>query len=232
MRFRRLNVENVGFNSCGVKLMLLKNQGRLIGFMGLPGSGKSSLIAFLAKKVAAKVFLEPEEEEWADCVKRRSEVGPFSGLQWFRSIRVPQLYEARRLADDGELVFLDSLYDKLCVKYLGKPGLEWVITPTDRYFEVAKMIATLDNTCLPDVDAIVSICVDETDYKRFLKIRNRTRDASLVKAWYTQEYFLNAAKDYAADHELQHLVFHNEFCTVMESGNRLFKQLATQGLLV
>ena len=213
--------------------MISKKQGRLIGFIGLPGCGKSTLTSILAEKITAKEFREPEEGEWAECVHRRSEVGNFSGLQWFRSIRVPMLYEARRLADNGEIVFIDSLYDKLCVSYLGEPGMEWLIEPGDKYFEVAKMIAELDKDHLPDVDAIVTITVDKGDYVNFLQNRGRSLDSNenLAENWATQKYFIKAANQYSSEKKIQHIEFKNRIGTVQQAADQLYNQLKSKRVL-
>lgn len=206
-------------------------KGVLVGFMGLPGSGKSSLTRELATILSARAFLEPEEHEWPDCVKRRNEVGAFAGLQWFRSIRVPKLYEARALADNGEIALIDSLYDKLCASYLGAQGMEWLLDPDDPYFDVARSVAELDYQLLPDVDAVVCVSVDEDAYRTLIEKRNRTLDRSenLTLFWNTQKYFIESAENYAHNRRVPYVSHNNEIGSIQESARRLYHQLQSFG---
>jgi shikimate kinase len=41
----------------------------LIVFVGIPGSGKSSIVKKLGGLLKVKFFTEPEEEKWADAAK-------------------------------------------------------------------------------------------------------------------------------------------------------------------
>jgi len=41
-------------------------------------------------------------------------------LMWFRSIRVPMLIEAKKLSEEGEIVLIDTYYDKLLHYYIDK----------------------------------------------------------------------------------------------------------------
>jgi hypothetical protein len=82
-------------------------------------------------------------------------------LMWFRSIRVPMLLEAQRLNEEGEIVFIDTYYDKLLYYYIDKYCMLWLISPSDRYFSVMKQIAEIDKDVLPDADIAVFFEVDK-----------------------------------------------------------------------
>ena len=41
----------------------------LIVFVGIPGSGKSSIVKELASLLKVRYFAEPEEDKWADAAK-------------------------------------------------------------------------------------------------------------------------------------------------------------------
>ncbi len=101
----------------------------LIVFVGIPGSGKSSVVKVLAKLLKIKCFVEPEEEKWADAAKDWKTYGSFSMLMWFRSIRTPMLIEAERLSEKGETILIDTYYDKLLHYYIDKHCMRWLLSP-------------------------------------------------------------------------------------------------------
>ena len=127
----------------------------IISFVGIPGSGKSTITKEFSKIINADFFVEPEENEWSEIVTKREFYGFFTGITWFRSIRIKQLYDAEQMSKKGKLVVLDTYYDKLINLYLGKRGLEWLISKDDKYFNVAKSMSKVDYENLPNVDLII-----------------------------------------------------------------------------
>ena len=97
--------------------------GKLIIFVGISGSGKSSLAREVAKRSNATCFLEPEEEEWPDFVQQKQSYGEFSSLMAIRSIRVHSLWSAWEAREKGNLVFVDTYYDKITSYYFKKQGM-------------------------------------------------------------------------------------------------------------
>lgn len=95
----------------------------MIAFAGIPGVGKSSTTKVLSKSLGATVFLEPEEDKWPEIVKNRDTYGLFTGITWFRGVRVKQLFDAQAMSKQNKIVVLDTYYDKLIHLYLGKPGV-------------------------------------------------------------------------------------------------------------
>lgn len=120
---------------------MIKSKGMLIVAVGLPCSGKSSVIRCAAKFCGSVCFVEPEESEWPDAVHQRDRFGYATAITWFRSVRVTSLYKADDLRKNGHTVFVDSYYDKLVSKYLGRRGMEWLIPPADPYYPVIQQIA-------------------------------------------------------------------------------------------
>jgi hypothetical protein len=70
------------------------------------------------------------------------------------------LFEAQKLSEEGEIVFIDTYYDKLLYYYIDKYCMRWLISPSDLYFEPMKKIAEIDNKVLPDADVIIFIEVN------------------------------------------------------------------------
>jgi hypothetical protein len=87
------------------------------------------------------------------------------------------LFEADRLRNSGQIVLVDSYFDKLIAGYIDKPGIEWLIAPTDPYYPIAVHLAKVDLEALPDADAVVFFEVTESTWRSFLDARGRTLDS-------------------------------------------------------
>jgi|GEM_PF-1226505 len=178
----------------------ISQDGKLIAFMGLPCAGKSSVAKALGSLCNLPVFLEPEEDQWTDAVRLRDMSGYLTTITWFRSVRVPKLYQADKNRKMGQSSIVDSYYDKLLAYYLGKPGIEWLMQPEDPYFQVMQDLAELDLQRLPDADCVVALEVNQADWQTLLAKRNRNfdRSANLADTHVTQAYFIDAAIAFAA----------------------------------
>lgn len=212
---------------------MTNTKGKLIAAIGLPGSGKSSLISLVAKKYGGHCFLEPEENDWTDAVHMRDQVGHITALTWFRATRVPMLYKADSLRKAGEIVFIDSYYDKLISKYIGKKGMEWLISPIDRYFHIAKSLSLIDYDELPNADCLVSFRVSQRRWDFMLNKRNRDLDKSsaLQDTFHTQEYFIEAAEAYCKEMDIPHLVFDNETDGLNSASEDIVRKLVNAGVI-
>jgi len=195
----------------------------LIVFVGIPGSGKSSIVKELATLLNVKYFAEPEEEKWADAAKDWKTYGSFSMLMWFRSIRVPMLLEAQRLNEEGEIVFIDTYYDKLLHYYIDKYCMRWLISPSDRYFSVMKQIAEIDKDVLPDADIAVFFEVDKENWLSFLKNRNRStdNDEEFLKNFETQKFLLEATQKLCEEKGIELITFSRGASSLEDSTARL-----------
>lgn len=187
-------------------------EGSFIAAVGLPSVGKSSVFAELAALLGGEALLEPEESSWPPAVSCRDRAGHFTALMWFRSVRVPQCHAADEIRRAGRIALLDSYYDKLCVDWLGRPGMEWLIDPHDEYFPIAMRIARLDRERLPLADALVVFTVDEQVWHEFIRGRGRALDgqSGLAGTFPTQAYFVAAAEQLAAETGIRLIRFHQD----------------------
>jgi len=199
----------------------------LIVFVGIPGSGKSSIVKELGGLLNVKYFTEPEEEKWADAAKDWKTYGSFPMLMWFRSIRVPMLIEAERLSEEGEIVLIDTYYDKLLHYYIDKHCMRWLLSPSDRYFPVMKQIAEIDKDILPDADIIIFFEVDKENWLNFLKSRNRLtdNDEEFLKNFETQKFLLEATKKLCEEKDIELIILPRGASSVEESAGRIKKLL-------
>jgi len=218
-----------GFNVHRKKNIQMKvpNKGKLIVGMGLPCSGKSSIFKNVAKALNARVFLEPEEASWPDAVNKRDEVGYISALTWFRAIRIPMLYDADRLRDEGSSSFVDSYYDKLIHLYIDKPGFEWLVPPNDPYMAAYKKIAMLDYRFLPNADCVILFRVKKEKWRHLISKRGRELDrkAGLLNTFHTQKAFILASKQYCHENKATYIEFQNDFRNVKSATDGLLLKL-------
>ncbi len=213
--------------------MTVSNKGKLIVAVGLPCSGKSSVMAGVAALIGAQAFLEPEEHEWGAAVRNWERCCHFTGLMWFRSARVPLLYEAARIRELGGVAIVDSYYDKLIASYLKRPGMEWLLSPDDSYFDIAMEIALTDWKVLPDADCIVSFQVDQPTWRAMLNSRNRAldRDELFAKSFATQSYIHEAASHLAAERGTRLVTYHQHYATEDQAAKLLLAMLRREGVL-
>ncbi len=95
----------------------MESGGLLIAGVGLPGVGKTTLLRALAQKNGWHRLAEPEEAHWPLAARDHTHAGIFTALTWFRAMRVSNLFAADRLRQQGQIVLVDSYYDKLMTYY-------------------------------------------------------------------------------------------------------------------
>lgn len=210
-----------------------QHHGLIIAGVGLPGSGKSSVIKALASLENCKVFLEPEEEDWPDAVKNRKTCGLITAITWFRSMRVPKLYDADELRMRGEKVFIDSIYDKLAHYWIGRDGMDWLFPSTDTYFNVLQEMARLDRHYLPDPDVILLLEIDEHDWRKFVCGRGRAldREEEFLASHHTQKRYIEAAEKYAKDEGIQLIRYKQKPSSPHQAASDLREKLRSEGIL-
>ena len=166
----------------------------LIALMGLPSSGKTSTTRALGQRLGARVFLEPEEDQWPSLVHERQTIGFFTALTWFRSARVPDLYTAESESHGGGTTIVDCYYDKLVSLYMGEACFSWLIPAGDPYFAAARQMAETDYHRLPVADVLVFLRLDESTWLRFMERRGRRFDheAGLARQFEMQSHLERA----------------------------------------
>ncbi len=154
-------------------------------------------------------------------------------LTWFRSIRVPMLFKADLIRKNGGLALVDSYYDKLLIQYLGKEGMEWLMSPADPYYDVEKQIALLDLKHLPIADVVVFFDVDFDTWISFLKKRNRKLDNDVFfkKSYATKKLFCDAVEHLATVNSLKIVRFTQKDLSPHDAALNLKGLLIQEGVL-
>ena len=208
-------------------------KGLIITAVGLPGSGKSSAMKELAELIDGSCFCEPEGKDWTDAATLRHISGSFTMITWFRSLRVPMLYRASQLRAVGEIAITDRYYDKLLAYYIGKPGMEWLINPSDPYYDIMVAIAKKDWEQLPTADVIVFFEVSYDLWKNFLTKRDRLQDANprLLESFSTQELFFNACKKLADEKNIILITIKQEWSSPRATAEKIRDILYAKGIV-
>jgi hypothetical protein len=212
--------------------------GTIIAGMGLPGAGKSTVFAALTDVLilegkTAVLMREPEEPQWPAAVTERDTSGYITALTWFRSQRVPGLFQAAAIRGRGDIALIDSYYDKLIHLYFDKPGLEWLMKPDDPYRNAYRELIAIDHDRLPDADCVVSLVVGPERWRELVRGRGRELDrkAHLLDTYETQAAFLQATEDYCENKGIPCIRFENDFPTPLSAAIALRDKLIVAGIL-
>lgn len=212
--------------------------GVLIAGMGLPGAGKSSVFGALADSLMRKsrktrLYREPEESEWTDAVRNRECCGCITAMTWFRSIRVPNLYEAAKAREAGEIAMVDSYYDKLIHLYFENPAFDWLMPQGDPYRPIFAQLARLDFEILPDADCVITFTVNESRWKELVLGRGRSLDrtSNILESYGMQQSLVEASQSYCTGRKIPHVVFENSYPTTASAAIALSSRLMEIGVV-
>ena len=163
----------------------------------------------------------------------RDTAGNFTMITWYRAIRLSQLLRANQLRSSGEIGLTDSYYDKLLTYYIGKPGMEWLITPSDPYFDVAAAMAKKDWEMLPNVDVIIFFEVTLDLWKGFLAKHNPGADSdpAFVDSFALQEVYLNACQKLADEKHITLIKIRQEWSSPREAASKIRDIFYEKGIL-
>ena len=82
----------------------------IVAFVGIPGGGASTLTKELSKSHLSSGFWLSEEVERSQTFSFPDDNYAFGLRTWLRLLRVKQLYEAQKLSQSGQVVFVDGYF--------------------------------------------------------------------------------------------------------------------------
>jgi len=211
-----------------------RESGLLITFFGLPGSGKSTTCKCLADLIdGAQSFLEPNEAQWPEAVLNRHKFGKFTAITWFRAMRLPLLYRAQSIRNNGLVALVDSYYDKLISEYIEFPAMQWLLPSDDPYIHVARELFQLDYQLLPDADCLIFLRIAEADWRELLRGRGRAMDSEsdFLNQYSSQEAFLNAAESFSRRAGATLIVHDQKMGSPEQTATAILEELNTRGTL-
>lgn len=210
-----------------------EKKGILIVGAGISGCGKSSIFKELHKILGGKLFLEPEEHEIPKEYLERKYCDEFTLSMGYRSVRVPQLIKAKHLRDSGQIVLVDSYYNKIMSYYMPKKSFDWLMPKDSPYYSSYQKVLELDTETLPNADIIVLFDISHDDWKKNLNARGRVsdKDPEFLKSYNTcadiEEAIFKVAKKFG----IKVIRFKQEFSSPKQQAEKLRSILKREQIL-
>lgn len=214
-------------------LLFSHDNGLVIAFAGLSGSGKTTMAKMLETLCTCTILIEPEESEWPEVVTEKN-FGYFTMWMGFRQIWLPLQFEAQALKKNNKTVFLDSYFIKIIGYELEKSGMEWLFPKEDPYFAVYRQICQLDIQHLPDPDCIVLFDVSYNDWLKLLASRNREWDKTpgFIESYdQTKSAIQESVLQLCKERNILLIHFQPEFGDPLEQAKRLRSLLIKEKIL-
>ena len=97
-------------------------KGFMITVVGISGSGKSTTLKALHKRIPdSQLFFEPEADQWPESVNQKDLVGQYTYLTSFRNIWDTAIKKAEKARQEGKIVLVDHYYGKIWHNIIGRP---------------------------------------------------------------------------------------------------------------
>lgn len=215
-------------------LLFSDDNGLVIAFAGLSGSGKSTIAKTMESLYTCNILIEPEESEWPETITKK-EFGYFTMWMSFRQIWLPLQFQAQALKKKSKIVFLDSYFIKIIGYELEKSGMEWLFPKEDPYFAVYRQICQLDIQLLPDPDCIVLFDVSYNDWLKMLSSRNREWDKTpgFIESYdQTKSAIQESVLQLCKERNIRLIFFQPEFGDPIEQAKRLRSILIEEKIII
>lgn len=205
------------------------NKGLFVGFIGVPGVGKSTLAAALANKLGADVFIEPGEEHWpVDPKQWQQHVNEIE--KWLCKTNAQYFSQARKIADEGGKAVADAGIFLVNSKIVENSAFDyWYghLNPEQKQnFNEQSKADRANPKCHPDI--MVLINADKKTWLEFLKKRGRSYDSDdkNITSYDAQRLCMQAAaEEFAHSCGIKFTCFSNQFGNAEMNADRLLEQL-------
>lgn len=192
----------------------INKSAKIIAFSGHSCTGKSTMARLLAPSINAHCFVEPEEMRWALVARKWNQYSPSAALLAMRNIWIPMYIDADSMRNQGTSSVIDNSFLKIDGYYLGKPGMEWLVPPTDPYMAPLQQIFSIDEGHFPNADCIILFDISFADWNKFAQTRRRQWDVDieLEKTFEpNKKYITEATVDHCEKHNIKLLHFTQTF---------------------
>lgn len=184
----------------------MPSTGKFIAFVGMMGTGKSTLAKQLAQQLNAQVFIEPEADHWPVPADEPWENHVYALENWVRNISHEHFVKARAESDNGALTVSDGGFFLINRNLIGDACCDWYfrhLSPKD--YDNLRTQAATDWQTAPLPDALILLEASKSTWLDFLKARGRHMDANaeMINHYEAiQQLIAKAATEYAADHHI------------------------------
>lgn len=210
----------------------------IISFLGLPGSGKSTIAKKLHQNFPSNLYLEKEETDYPEKVLycfRNQDIKNSSlyYFNYFRKQRLQGLYLAQKNKLNGQSSIIDSYYDKIFAKLFGHPGMDYLINSKHEDFPKIATIAENDYLNLPNPDFLFFFKLSNKElYKTFLNSRKRETEVNDC-IFSLQDHFIKAVIEYGEKNSVITYIIDQEFSLdSLSTIQKITKCLDDHGLII
>ncbi|CAF0788640.1 unnamed protein product [Brachionus calyciflorus] len=179
----------------------------IIAFMGIPGSGKSTIAKEISSLIESFCYLEKEENLYPEKVRKAlAEPDEHENILdihfYFRNMRAEYHHLAQINKIKNHSTILDSFFSKLMLDILEKKdsATDWFINSKSQHFYKILDISKKDSANLTDADILIFLSVNKTVHGEFLKKRNRPSEVN-ENIYECQKVFKDCSLKYCEKNE-------------------------------
>lgn len=180
----------------------------IIVFTGIPCCGKTTTATELAKRTNNQCLFLNEKIEQSSVFDGKGPLFEFQLRLCLRNLMLKNFIEAQEKSLQGKTIILDSYYDKIMHKILGKEGSDFIMNQKNPFFRATYKLAKKDKIYFPDADIVIGIRIPQKNWNELLRKRNRKLDTDPVfhkNTFLLQEHILSYTKEYCQKRQKQYI---------------------------